>query len=73
MVAIEFDGDLKYTGPEVLQAELQRQRDLESVGWVFARLGWGEIDEPGVLFDRIHDAIGRARPRLIHNDSRLPG
>ncbi len=61
-VAIEFDGEVKYTGPEVMQAQLARQTALEAEGWVFVRIGWGDLDNPSILLGRVRDAVAVAGP-----------
>ncbi|WP_068424223.1 hypothetical protein [Janibacter terrae] len=61
-VAIEFDGEVKYTGPEVMQAQLARQAALEAEGWVFVRIGWADLDDPAILLGRVRDAVAVAGP-----------
>lgn len=62
-VAIEFDGEGKYTGPEVMEDQLARQAALEAEGWVFVRLGWADLDDPSTLLRRIADAVAIADAR----------
>lgn len=62
-VAIEFDGEGKYTGPEVMVDQLARQAALEAEGWVFVRLGWADLDDPSTLLRRIAEAVAVAEAR----------
>lgn len=62
-VAIEFDGESKYTGPEVMEDQLARQAALEAEGWVFVRLGWADLDDPTTLLRRIAEAVAMAEAR----------
>ena len=62
-VAIEFDGEGKYTGPEVMEDQLVRQSALEAEGWVFVRLGWANLDDPSTLLRRIAAAVAVAEVR----------
>lgn len=56
-VAIEFDGEVKYTDPSVMEAQIARQAALEAEGWVFVRLGWADLDDPAALLRRISEAV----------------
>jgi hypothetical protein len=70
-VAVEFDGEVKYSGGEygrpdvVRRAEAERQRALEAAGWIVIRVRWADLDDPIALERRIRDAyyaaIGRRR------------
>lgn len=62
-VAIEFDGEGKYTSPKVMEDQLARQAALEAEGWVFVRLGWADLDDPTTLLRRIADAVAMAEAR----------
>ncbi|WP_435200638.1 hypothetical protein [Janibacter sp. GS2] len=61
-VAFEFDGAIKYTGPEVMEAQLAREANLRAEGWVFVRAGWDDLDDDGELRLRVLAAIHEARP-----------
>lgn len=63
MLAIEFDGALKYTGPEVMEAQERREEDLRSVGWVLVRFGWDDLADPAGMHLRISRAAAQA-PRI---------
>lgn len=60
-VAFEFDGAIKYTGPEVMAAQLAREASLRAQGWVFVRAGWDDLDDDGELRLRVLAAIHEAR------------
>lgn len=60
-VALEFDGEIKYTGPEVMEAQLRREADLRAAGWVVVRFVWADLEDEFVLRQRIHAAIAEAR------------
>lgn len=59
-VAIEFDGEIKYTGPEVMEAQLAREADLIAEGWVFVRVGWADVDDEAALLARVGDKVAVA-------------
>lgn len=60
-VAIEFDGEVKYTGPEVMEAQLRREEDLRSAGWVIVRFVWADLEDPAAVSERIRAAVVEAR------------
>lgn len=60
-VAIEFDGQVKYTGPEVMEAQLAREADLVAEGWIIVRCTWEDLDDEDALISRVRDAVTRAR------------
>ncbi len=60
LVAIEFDGQVKYTSPEVMQAQQRREDDLRSLGWVFVRITWDDLADPAEVSRRIRAAIAEA-------------
>lgn len=60
-VAIEFDGQVKYTGPEVMEAQLAREADLVAEGWVVVRCTWEDLDDADALITRVREAVIRAR------------
>lgn len=60
-VALEFDGAIKYTGPEVMEAQLEREGNLRAEGWVVVRFGWDDLEDEGEMFRRISAAVDEAR------------
>lgn len=63
MLAIEFDGQIKYVSPEVKEAEVAREEDLRSIGWEFVRVVWDDFDdEAQVLAEVTKKATERERP-----------
>lgn len=61
-VALEFDGALKYTGPEVMAAQEVREAALRADGWVFVRFTWDDLGDEGEMFRRIAAAVDQAPP-----------
>lgn len=59
-VAIEFDGAIKYTGPEVMAAQLAREADLRAEGWAIVRITWDELDDEAAIIRKISAAITEA-------------
>ncbi len=59
-VAIEFDGEIKYTGPEVMEAQLRREADLRAAGWVIVRFAWADLEDPLAVSERIRAAVVEA-------------
>lgn len=55
-LAIEFDGRSKYTGPEVMEAQIAREKDLRLEGWEFVRFGWEDLEDEGEMLRRISAA-----------------
>ena len=56
----EADGAMKYTTPEDLHAEKQRQEDLERVGFIIVRWSWAEMaEDPAAVSARIRRALAR--------------
>jgi len=78
MVAIEFDGKVKYdrtldqvdhngrklSPQEVLWLEKKREDRLRELGYEIVRVVWAELDDLPALTQRIRAAIARARPRV---------
>ncbi|MCL1869963.1 MAG: hypothetical protein FWF90_06065 [Promicromonosporaceae bacterium] len=62
-VAVEFDGEVKYTtlaagDPDGVRArERVRQAALEEVGWVVVRATWADLDEPAGFLGRLEAAL----------------
>lgn len=59
-VAIEFDGAIKYTGPEVMEEQLAREADLRAEGWVFVRVAWDDLEDEAEIHGMIAAAITEA-------------
>ncbi|MDQ2756300.1 MAG: hypothetical protein M3Y71_07015 [Actinomycetota bacterium] len=78
MVAVEFDGKVKYgrtidrvdqhgrrvTPQEVLWLEKKREDRLRELGYEVVRVTWAELDDLPALTQRIRAAINRARARV---------
>lgn len=60
-VAIEFDGQIKYTGPEVMQSQLAREADLVAEGWIVVRFTWADLEDEFAMISRVRDAVAAAR------------
>lgn len=62
MLAIEFDGQMKYVSPEVKEAEIAREQDLRAIGWEFERFVWDDFEDEADMLARVaHTAAQRAR------------
>lgn len=59
-VAIEFDGQIKYTGPEVMEAQLAREADLVADGWIVVRFTWADLEDELAMIARVGDAVAAA-------------
>lgn len=59
-VAIEFDGQIKYTGPEVMEAQLLRDAHLRAAGWVVVHIVWEDLEDEGEVLRRIQAAVEEA-------------
>ncbi|MFJ3958924.1 hypothetical protein [Arthrobacter sp. NPDC090010] len=61
MLAVEFDGEVKYFGEKpterALYEERLRERHLMELGWRFVRLSWADLDDPGGVRRRIKAAL----------------
>ncbi|MCK0118431.1 hypothetical protein MWU57_15465 [Isoptericola sp. S6320L] len=68
-VAVEFDGDVKYSGGEygdpeaARRAELARQRALEQEGWIVIRVRWEDLADLDELGARVRAAYWAALRR----------
>lgn len=64
-VGLEFDGLLKYFGPEssaeVLRRERERENELVDDGWVIVRITWADLSKPGKVQAMLERAFARAR------------
>ncbi|MCW4601427.1 hypothetical protein ON003_07365 [Janibacter hoylei] len=62
MLAVEFDGQVKYVSPEVKEDELAREEDLRSIGWDFVRVVWDDFEDERQIQREVDDkATARAR------------
>lgn len=67
LVAVEFDGLVKYEGVQGSQnlvAEKRRESSITDGGLEFVRVIWSELDDPVALATRVHQARGRALHRV---------
>lgn len=61
---VEFDGAIKYRGPDeesvvtIVMTEKERQAFLEALGYVFVRVIWKQLDNPQMIDRRIRFAGG---------------
>jgi very-short-patch-repair endonuclease len=62
-VIIEFDGTGKYTSPDRLLAEKDREDRIRSLGYEVVRLRWADLARPHLVRQRILAAIARAEAR----------
>ena len=60
-LAIEFDGQVKYTSPEVMEAQIVRENNLRAVGWSFVRFGWDDFEDEEKMLLRVSDAAHACR------------
>ena len=64
-VGLEFDGLVKYFGPEstseVLRNERERENALVAEGWVIVRITWADLSKPGKVQGMLERAFARAR------------
>lgn len=56
-IAIEYEGDGHRTSAEQWRRDIQRQRELEALGWIVIRLTQEDLDDADALIDRIRAAI----------------
>ena len=59
-VAIEFDGAIKYTGPEVMEEQLAREADLRAEGWVVVRITWEDLTGEAKIHSLLAAAVAEA-------------
>lgn len=59
-VAIEFDGDIKYTDPGVMEAQLAREADLRAEGWVVVRITWEDLTDEAKIHGLLSAAVAEA-------------
>ncbi len=60
-LAIEFDGQSKYTGPEVMEAQIVRENNLRAEGWSFVRFGWVDLEDEEEMVRRVSAAAQACR------------
>ena len=67
-LVVEFDGALKYQGPEAMN-EKRRQARLEAMGYRVLRVVWEQLSDPNTLDRRLRAAgaerSSRRRPSLL--------
>lgn len=63
-VLVEFDGTGKYTGPESLLAEKDREDRIRALGYEVVRLRWADLSRPHLVRQRVLAAISRAQGRV---------
>lgn len=56
-LAIEFDGQSKYTGPEAMEEQIVRENNLRAEGWSFVRFEWADFEDEQQMMLRIVDAV----------------
>lgn len=56
-VAIEYEGDGHRTSAEQWRRDIQRQRELEALGWIVIRLTQEDLNDADALIDRVRGAI----------------
>ena len=62
-VLIEFDGTGKYTGPDALLAEKDREDRMRRLGYEVVRIRWADLARPHLVRQRVLAAIARAEAR----------
>lgn len=62
-VLIEFDGTGKYTGPDSLLAEKDREDRIRALGYEVVRLRWSDLARPHLVRQKLLAAIARAEAR----------
>lgn len=68
-VIVETDGKGKYEEPGAYSREKDRERDLQSLGWIVMRCGWQEIWQPDSPFlERLKRLIISSRRRGLMVD-----
>lgn len=63
MVLVEFDGTGKYSGPDALLAEKDREDRLRALGYEVVRLRWRDLARPHLVRQKLLTAIARAQSR----------
>lgn len=57
---VEFDGKVKYTGPDALWREKKREDLLRRMGYLVVRVTWSDLDRPGKIAARIRRTLALA-------------
>lgn len=57
---VEFDGKVKYNGPDALFAEKHREDALRALGWRVLRFVWADLSKPAVVTARLRSALTNA-------------
>lgn len=52
-LAVEFDGDIKYTSPDVMTAQIVRENNLRAEGWEFERVTWSHFEDEEEILRRV--------------------
>lgn len=60
-VLVEFDGKVKYTDRQVNFAEKQREDAIRRKDWRLVRFTWSELDDVGLMSQRVAQAIADSR------------
>ncbi|MFS2242269.1 endonuclease domain-containing protein [Microbacterium sp. OR16] len=60
-IAIEYEGDGHRTSQEQWRRDIQRQRELEALGWIVMRLTQVDLDDPDALITRVRSALASRR------------
>ncbi|MGW9628335.1 endonuclease domain-containing protein [Microbacterium sp. NPDC055521] len=56
-IGIEYEGDGHRTSQDQWRRDIQRQRELEALGWIVMRLTQEDLDDPDALVTRIRSAL----------------
>ena len=62
-VLVEFDGAMKYTSPDTLLAEKDREDRIRALGYEVVRLRWSDLARPHLVRQKLLGAIARAEAR----------
>lgn len=60
-IAIEYEGDGHRTSQDQWRRDIQRQRELEALGWIIIRMTQEDLDHADALITRIRAAIASRR------------
>ena len=58
---VEFDGLMKYGGPEDLVAEKRREDRLRGLGYTVVRVTWSDLRHPERVVAEVRRAVARSR------------
>jgi very-short-patch-repair endonuclease len=62
-VLVEFDGAMKYSSPDTLLAEKDREDRIRALGYEVVRLRWSDLARPHLVRQKLLGAIARAEAR----------